>query len=601
MKKINWLLLIAILFLWAACSKDDVAGAATETTKELTLAQRTAGNNPYNVHNMQLAYQYLIEQGRLQPEMFPEFHIRPTHKYIKLKPTNIEEEDQILSDSTFITLDYPMDLDLPESYFDNRPELAEDEFSEYYSSIQYNQNIAYTGNKEILDEMYIPEEDPYFDDILDDYEESNVITNKTQLFNELIFTAYFFKGLDYLLNDDHAAKSTGIDDDKPQKPVLTNADNTLVLDGKDQNRFNDLIIKPYIWGIGKKWYPSGNIKYTDTSLPRNNITGQGDFVRNLADAQILIRQGFTLHNAITNAQGNFNMGKVNGKARYIIQWERRDVYNIKNEGGVQAETKGPTEKNRPWNLTIMPLHRTDTKYAIIHRAAMDYHNNPFNITKPRKNVKLKTVRATRDCTSSHVTMRRNFGGADILLCGLTEDCSETYGMAIHELAHSAHYQFNRPGYNKLVADGHIDPWFSLRGQSHDNPGPTARSARRTLETWATTVELRFVQRRYNLQGNGFDNNNVVSVAPQYRYLMQNYTVTDSPYYTSCGFDLTDPFNQNGWRSTCPIDNVSGYTIKQLESALYGATNWNAWRDNIKQQNTNFFATGNVDELFANWN
>jgi len=33
MKKINWMLLIAIPLLWAACSKDDVAGAATETTK----------------------------------------------------------------------------------------------------------------------------------------------------------------------------------------------------------------------------------------------------------------------------------------------------------------------------------------------------------------------------------------------------------------------------------------------------------------------------------------------------------------------------------------------------------------------------------------
>lgn len=596
MKKINWLLLATISLFWAACTNDDVTSATTETNKELTFAQRTAGNNPYNVHNMELAYQYLIQQGRLQPEMFPDFHIRPTHKYIKLKPINIEEEDQILSDSTFITLDYPMDLDLPESYFDERPELAEDEFSEYYSSIKYDQNITFSGNTMVLDEMYIPEEDAFFDDVLEDYEESNEITNKTQLFNELIFTAYFLKGLDYLLDDDgNAAKGTGIDDDKPKKPVLTNTENTLTLDGNSEKRFNDLIIKPYIWGIGKKWYPSGNIKYTDTSLPRNNVTGQGDFVRNLSEAQILIRQGFTLHNAITNNQGNFSMGKVHGKARYIIQWERRDVYNIKNDAGFQAETKGPSEKNRPWNFTIMPFHRGDTEYAIIHRAAMDYHNNPFNITKPRKNVKLKTVRATRDCTSSHVTMRRNFGGADILLCGLTEDCSDTYGMAIHELAHSAHYQFNRPGYNKLVADGHIDPWFSLRGQSHDNPGPTARSARRTLETWATTVELRFVQRRYSISGTTLDNR--ANLKDEYRLLLQDYNNIE-PYYTSCGFDLIDNYNQRiSYNSILCPDNVSGYTIKQLESALYGATSWNAWRDNIKQQNTNIFATGNVDELF----
>lgn len=40
----------------------------------------------------------------------------------------------------------------------------------------------------------------------------------------------------------------------------------------------------------------------------------------------------------------------------------------------------------------------------------------------------------------------------------------------------------------------------------------------------------------------------------------------------------------------------GTTSNQIQSALFGATNWNAWRDNIKNQHTNS-TSGNIDELF----
>lgn len=595
MKKINWLLLIAIPLLWAACSKDDVAGAATETTKELTLAQRTAGNNPYNVHNMELAYQYLIQKGRLQPGMFPEFHIRPTHKYVKLKPENIEEEDQINADTTFIALDYPLDVDLPESYFEERGELQEGQIPEYYSSLKINQNIAYSGPTELIEEMYVPEEDPYFENADEDYQPgTEQITTRAQLHDELLFTAYFFKGLEHLLAPDmNAAKGTGIDDDKPQKPVLTNADNTLILDGNNEKRFNDAIIKPL--GIGKKWYPSGNLRYVDNSFP----AGQQN--RPLPGAQVLLRQGVTMRQAITDANGNFSTSKLRGHARFVIQWERAK-YNIKNHKGWQAEQKGPHQRS-PWNWTIEPHHnyQYDLYLALIHVACLDYYyGNRFQLTQPRNNIRVKATNSTpfEDKDSSHVTIRKVIGSSDIKLCVWQTEHSNIYGTTIHELAHSAHYQFNRPGYNKLVNDGHINPWISL-GQTHENPGPTARSARRTLETWATTVELMFVQRRYGLLNNG--NSNGAQYHVKYRRLMQDYTQATSPFYTSCGFDLIDNYNQNlSFSTNCPIDNVSGYTIKQLESSLYGATNWNAWRDNIKNQHTNP-TSGSIDELFANWN
>ena len=51
--------------------------------------------------------------------------------------------------------------------------------------------------------------------------------------------------------------------------------------------------------------------------------------------------------------------------------------------------------------------------------------------------------------------------------------------------------------------------------------------------------------------------------------------------------------------TCCRSNKTALQKAVLYFALYGATNWNAWRDNIKNQHTNP-TSGNVDELFANW-
>ena len=47
------------------------------------------------------------------------------------------------------------------------------------------------------------------------------------------------------------------------------------------------------------------------------------------------------------------------------------------------------------------------------------------------------------------------------------------------------------------------------------------------------------------------------------------------------------------------DEVSGYTIKQIENVLSYTSSWDNWRDNIKNKYSN--ATKNkLDKLFKNW-
>src|SRR5690606_39397170 len=105
MKKLNWAFMLLVLTTLFACANDEQF-LEQEKTPQKTLAQRTAGNNPYNLDNMRLAYQYLIEQGRLNPEMFPGFEVRTTHKYVKLQPITLEDRKSTRLNSSHVKNSY---------------------------------------------------------------------------------------------------------------------------------------------------------------------------------------------------------------------------------------------------------------------------------------------------------------------------------------------------------------------------------------------------------------------------------------------------------------------------------------------------------------
>lgn len=593
MKKINYLLWAFVFALTTACTKEDVNTVELTDIEEMSFTKMTEGNNPYSVGNMQLAYQYLVQQGRLNPELFPGFHIRTTHKYLKLTPATLEEEDQILADTTYIALDYPLDLDLPEDYSENRPELGEDEIPEYYTSVRSEKVLSFSGAIQLLDDMYIPEEDPYFEDADEEFPAgSEFITSKSQLFEELLFTAYFLKGLDYLLEDSEGeAKGTLIDGNEPQKPVVSNIDNTFILDNDSQERFDDaIIIKPL--GIGKKWWPSGTIYYTDTSLPADNTRPSGlEFSRPLPGGQVLLRQGFTMRSAITNSNGYFSTSSIRGKGRYILQWERAK-YNIKNKGLWQAEMRGPYNRN-PWNHTIQATHGEDVYHSLIHLACLDfYYGTRFGIVQPKNNIRI-AARQISGTASNHVPQRSLFYSIAINEWGSTHD--RIYGTTIHELGHSSHHQLNFLAYSSLVDRGYLGIFNSTSDR---------RDAKRLLETWATTIELMFVQKRYSLTPDTPAPTDQI-LTDKHRQLLQNITIGNNngqqKEYTSCGFDMIDNHNQGDHLTTnVPFDRVRGYTLLQLEQSIGTATTWNSWRDNIKSQHTNSTSQF-VDELFANWN
>ncbi|WGH74544.1 hypothetical protein P8625_10615 [Tenacibaculum tangerinum] len=625
----HWLLPL-ILFtgmLFQSCEKDidfidteeNLEATASKSIlfrKEINSKGAKKLKNPYALKNMKKSWENIKKKlydkqikvkgdnaQRLEEGVI-NYELSTTHYYVLLRPENAEQEALIKEDPNIHAFDYPLDYEFTDEYLDSRTP-DNDSIPDYYTSIVLGQTLPDGVPSEILEELYIPEEDPFFDNLSyarttgDENTKQGEIANGEDLLRHLLMEAY----------------------------TLTDNEEELMPEGDLTNTW---------WIFGSKWYPSGNLKiwddnagssttttktfshyeyyYCDTGDPApapdpdpldpyvriapiddnickravytyNTNTVQGKYIP-LEGAQVLMRQWFTIRQGITDANGNFRTGSVRGKARYVIQWERYH-YSIRNGSLFQAETRGPKTDNS-WNHSIKG--GDDEYHGIIHTAAHTYYyGNRFGLTSPPTNgswrKQMKIAAREQNGTSSHVHQRRWIQLAQIHIKKWGEESQQVFGTTIHELAHAAHWAVDRSSYNNLVWDGYIsDEVFN-----NAHPGDV-----RTLETWATTVEILFANSRYK---DKFGQAN-------YKYYFenrQNLETYRQPFYTSLGYDMIDNINQRSVHgSLFPLDRVSGYTINQLENALRGATSWHGWRDNIKAQTSNNPTENYVDELFNNW-
>lgn len=514
--------------------------------------------NPYALKNMRKALFNLKEKSksitsREAVVSLDDFVMDPNYLYVEIAPTTAAQEAEIKQDSSLIVFDYPLDYEFTDEVLDARPQLAPNEFPVYYSAIKIDSDMASEAYYQTLEELYIPEEDPYFDDGLTMLKKVDKKTiEKRQLFlDQLLEEAYRLTGNEY--------------------------------QGKSDNTATNRLI------FGTRWWPSGTISIFDEVAGRNvPVVG----------AKILIRQGFTVRQAITDENGYFKTSSVRGSARYIIQWERYD-YSIRNGSLFQAELRGPMKKDESWNYTINAGQGdSDDKYhALIHQAAHDYYyGHRFGLISPPRNgfLKHQIKIAARESypwgipsSYSHSRADLTFGLAPqihIKQWGSAADI--VYGTTIHELTHAAHSVLDRINYDLLVKDAFFGD-FSAAIRNRN---------RRLLETWPTTVEIVMTLDRYKTKFGDtnyfvYKNTNIVNY--------QNQTISSTNHYTSCGYDLIDDFNQRVYGVDHPNDNVKGYIINQLQNSLIGASSWNEWRDNIKDRYDNpteFY----LNELFNNW-
>lgn len=500
-----------------SCSDNDsnekTNTSTTARDEDYLLKLGTKLENPYSVANMRKALDSVkgnmkTSKTSKMSSSLSDFDIETSHLYVKIEPETELEELKLKKDTTQIFFDYPLDYEFPEQVLNEVGTNDEKTISTYYVAVPKDYVFPAGIKTEVLEELYIPEQDPYFDNIAETGKASRIaINSKEDLLANLLITAY----------------------------TLTHNEKQLGLENLSTGKTS----KAAWWIFGKRWRPNGRITMFDNSLERD-VPVEG--------AQVLIRQWFTVDSGITDANGNFSTGTVRGEARYILQWERQH-YDIRNDTFGQAETRGPSKKNESWNFNI--TDSKDIHFAMVHRAAHHYYYKdikglrrpPFDNDMPSR-MKISAIDKSKGINGDYSFWRGLGGVLPNIRIYQRDFCQEYYGTTIHELAHSSHWKM---------------AWWTF--QTVDE---------RVAESWARGVQWELT-----------------------RMVYPNYQNSYFGSYTGVVEDMIDNDNSFG-------DNVSGYTIREIENSLMYQKNWDDWRNKIINDHTNP-TENNLPALFTRWN
>jgi len=513
--------------------------------------------------------------------------IKASHYYVKFLPESDEQEGFLKSDTTMELFDYPLDWEFTDKYLENRPPIEEGKYPTYYTAVPVNKNLPEVPY-EIIEDLYIPEEDPRFNEDIRAYSKGTArykINTKVDMFRHLLKEAYSLTG-----NEADLLEAKKKDEAEP------------------------------LWIFGSRWYPSGTIRIWDDNIgttirtrrvfdhweyyPCDDITPlriptlpericrravyrtetyeeQGSYVP-LVGAKVVMVQWFVVRKGYTNNNGYFWTGRIRGKARYKIKWERYQ-WSIRSGTLGQAETRGPKVIKRAWNLNIRG--GKPEYYGHIHRACYNYYyGNIDGLLRPPTNGVLKTqmkiaaydkYRREEPGTNFHYARIGNWilggliGGSlqawpTIVMKSYGLPSTRIFGITTHELAHSTHAK-------------------------HSNVFRFAKS-QRFRETYANTIEWYLTTRYYR------------QFRPDFVYEdnYQNELIAEQPVYTSLMVDLIDDYNQQVERgnTALPQDRVHGFTIQQIEREVMKNETFVDLRDDLKRYSNP--TIHRLDELFSNW-
>lgn len=85
---------------------------------------------------------------------------------------------------------------------------------------------------------------------------------------------------------------------------------------------------------------------------------------------------------------------------------------------------------------------------------------------------------------------------------------------------------------------------------------------------------------------------------------QDQMVSEMNEYTPIVDDLIDNVNQNtvvAYSGNQPVDNVTGYTLSQIQTALRNARYPDTWRNNLNRNRPSGVSTADLNTLFSYMN
>ena len=551
--------------------------------------------NPYSVENMQRAYDSLQVQNKLKTGL----KIETTHLYVRFRPKSDKELNLITRDTILEIYDYPLDVKIKRGgthYHD--PSVPANEITWQYTVVPVDYTFPKVQYQKLAD-LYLPEESneltevksattDYFNWLKLETEAlritGNLNTTDTngnklkssswrpqgtiKVWDDIITTTYYtgqwiFSHYNYYngfndetitLLEDEIDSHTYAEDILPQLPTyLADYIEEIFEEEDPYNHYEEGdILEEIIEDSREAVY-----NYQSSSTISSYMPLEGVKVR--------ARRWFTTHTGITNSKGEFTCdGTFTRPANYSIKWERND-FDIRDGSYGQAYFNGPKVAG-DWNLIIQdtPASPKSFLFAHIFRAAYTYYykHTQWGIKAPPKRdgifdfltQRLHIAGKDKTGRSKYLDIRHLWQMAEISVFRNSYNSQEIFGTTIHELAHASHWEI-----------GYSSPQYAV-DWVFDSPY--------LPESWAVGVETVITRDVYN--SNNYN----------WQYQMLYISQMDDGY-TCIVEDLMDTINQGGTNPNYPNDQVSGYTLAQIEDALpndFGS--WWVWRTNLKEMYSN---------------
>lgn len=499
----------------------------------------------------------------------PQLDIQPTHTYMRFLPNNEEEWEILKSDTTLVLYDFPLDYEIANlgTYYHD-PSLPADAITWQYCVVPIGHTIPNIVN-EFLYEVYLPstgsntglKSSLIMKQFLKDLEHESV-----KLTGNLPKNESEFKSSLGLLPDEWTPKGTI----KVWDAMIGNT--TTYTQVFDHWEYYDCNTGDPLPQLEK----SVQIGQCQRAVYRTTSTDVvGSYVP-LIQAMVHARWFTHIETDLTDNNGYFETSKFNYEVNYAIKWERAD-FDIRSDNWGQAWYSGPKQKG-DWNLNISQGGMSWI-YAHMHRGAYTYYYaNTFGIKTPPKDGQLLNQRihigAMEKSGRSHYYDFNKFWLSPQIKIYAYDNvgnwCTsvDVFGTTVHELAHASHWEIGYT-YGQYIVDAIFSEPF-------------------LPESWAQGVEAVIT----------------ASIYPQQHWRQDQ----DFPLsrilgfggYTPIVWDMIDTVNQRALSGVgFPIDNVSVYTLKQLEDALYGNYTWSSWRNAIRDNYVNP-SEDNLTELFGNY-
>jgi len=521
--------------------------------------------NPYTVAVMKKVYQNLMSSNQKDSEFSTSANqliISTTDYYVRFLPKT-DEEKEVLQEKDSLTLfDMPLDFELEEgvagAYHD--PSIPEGDITWQYTVVPVDyefRNIEY----EILADLFL--QDDEFDSEGFSTKRSTSLSLRNTIRSQLNISLW-----EKMENE--AFRITGNLDD--------------VVD-VSSNAFDDSF-QSTSFARRSKWYPSGKVQYEDNTTSR---------IVPLEGAKIIVKRWFKWKSDITDANGNFKVGKFRSrKVKCAIKWERHD-WDIRSGSYGQAWYSFETlRRGRSWNKTI---RRSSTPrnwlYASVHRGAMEYfyNYNTYGIKKPynkwwflkrRLHIGAKW-KETHWFSDHYFTFNKIWWAAPVVVyshwkSGTERDSRDIFATTVHELAHVSHWEIGYSTGQYVIDALTAEPYLP--------------------ESWATGVEHTITNRVYpNSDAYDFPHENNL----QHITLADLHDKEENDGYTPIAIDMIDSDNQSLRFTGAPNDRVSGYTLGQLEDALPGSLgSWWRWRTRLREMYDNPTDGEELDYLFREY-